>query len=89
MRAAQITDKIVLHMDKGVEPTDPNIEVLDVNTQQAIQVVSSGYADNQLFRIQLGSFLEENKNYSVLLKFKGTTTRNGFIYHGFEESSQR
>lgn len=83
------TDRILLHMDSGLALTDPNIMILDVATQQAVQVSSAEFADNQLFKIQTASLLQENRDYSLLIKFMSNTTRYGFIYHGFEESFQR
>lgn len=89
MKAVESTNRIWLHMDRVLELDDPNILIVDSQTQQPVQIMSADYGENQLFEIQLNSFLEINKNYSMLIKFKGTTTKRGFIYHGYEESFQR
>jgi hypothetical protein len=84
------TSQIILHMQQNVVPTDSNIVITNLATNQLVQVQSSGYAENERFIIRLGANLAANGNYTILLKFRAQTTDLGVYYHGYTEGvSQR
>jgi hypothetical protein len=81
----ETTDRIVLHMDRNVAPTDPNILVTNLATNEVVEIRSADYAQNQLFEIELGTPLQADSEYSILLKFRSITTETGVYFHGYDD----
>lgn len=83
-QVSEQTNFIVLHMDRSVQLTDPNIVITNTANGQAVPVASSAYIQNQLYRINLQSSIVPGE-YTMLLKFRARTSREGLYFHSLND----
>lgn len=86
-QATAATNQIVLHMDQGITLTDQNVYLLSNGVLQSIS--DKGYKNNQRYQINVTNTLQLGSTNVMQMKFKARTTREGFYYHGYQESFQR
>jgi hypothetical protein len=79
------SNKIELHMDVTVTLTDSNIGLVNLQNNQAVQVSSHGYRKYQKYEITTGNTLAVGR-YSLLMKFKGETSIEGFFKANYLEN---
>lgn len=81
----QASNKIELHMDVTVTLTDSNIQLKNLQNNQAVQVSSHGYHKYQKYEITTANTLATGR-YSLLMKFKGETSIEGFFKANYIEN---
>jgi hypothetical protein len=87
-RANEATNQLAIHMDRNVVLTDAQIIVTNLANGQTF-FASGSYSDFQIFRLTLAAPLTAGNDYTMLLKFRGRTSSDGFYYHGYQERNQQ